>query len=58
MSLLRDQGQLNTLICVELYYYSMQIGKQTPLRRANELERINKLANQRFTNERLKVFRS
>ena len=57
MSLLRDQGQLNTLICVELYYYSMQIGKQTPSRRANKLERTNKLANQLFTNERLKVFR-
>ena len=36
----------------------MQIGKQTPSRRANELERTNKLANQLFTNERLKVFRA
>ena len=36
----------------------MQIGKQTPSRWANELERTNKLANQRFTNERLKVFRA
>ena len=34
VSLRRDQEQLNTLICVELYYYSMQISKQTSITRS------------------------